>query len=41
LQAIKAEAIFITDDIFWMNVRRGEQIAKQIKAAGIKKFFTV
>ncbi len=41
LQAIKAEAIFITDDIFWMNVRRGEQMAKQIKAAGIKKFFTV
>jgi radical SAM superfamily enzyme YgiQ (UPF0313 family) len=41
LQAIKAEAIFITDDIFWMNVRRGEQMAKQIQAAGIKKFFTV
>ncbi|HEX9460678.1 MAG TPA: radical SAM protein [Thermoanaerobaculia bacterium] len=41
LQAIKAEAIFITDDIFWMNVRRGEQMARQIKAAGIKKFFTV
>jgi radical SAM superfamily enzyme YgiQ (UPF0313 family) len=41
LQAIKADAIFITDDIFWMNVRRGEQMAKQIKAAGIKKFFTV
>jgi len=41
LQQIKAEAIFITDDIFWMNVRRGEQMAKQIKAAGIKKFFTV
>jgi radical SAM superfamily enzyme YgiQ (UPF0313 family) len=41
LREIKAEAIFITDDIFWMNVRRGEQMAKQIKAAGIKKFFTV
>lgn len=41
LQAIKAEAIFITDDIFWMNVRRGEEMARQIKAAGIKKFFTV
>jgi len=41
LQDIKAEAIFITDDIFWMNVRRGEEMAKQIKAAGIKKFFTV
>ena len=41
LQDIKAEAIFITDDIFWMNVKRGELMAKQIKAAGIKKFFTV
>ena len=41
LQDIKAEAIFITDDIFWMNVKRGEEMARQIKAAGIKKFFTV
>ena len=41
LQEIKAEAIFITDDIFWMNVKRGELMAKQIKEAGIKKFFTV
>ncbi|MDP9362444.1 MAG: B12-binding domain-containing radical SAM protein [Acidobacteriota bacterium] len=41
LKDIKAEAIFITDDIFWMNVKRGEEMARQIKAAGIKKFFTV
>lgn len=41
LQGIKADSIFITDDIFWMNVRRGEEMARQIKAAGIKKFFTV
>jgi hopanoid C-3 methylase len=41
LQQIKADAIFITDDIFWMNVKRGEEMARQIKAAGIKKFFTV
>jgi radical SAM superfamily enzyme YgiQ (UPF0313 family) len=41
LREIKAEAIFITDDIFWMNVKRGEEMARQIKAAGIKKFFTV
>ena len=41
LRDIKAEAIFITDDIFWMNVKRGEEMARQIKAAGIKKFFTV
>jgi radical SAM superfamily enzyme YgiQ (UPF0313 family) len=41
LQQIKADNIFITDDIFWMNVRRGEEMARQIKAAGIKKYFTV
>ena len=41
LQDIKAEAIFITDDIFWMNVRRGEEMARQIKAAGIRKYFAV
>ncbi|MGZ7081357.1 MAG: B12-binding domain-containing radical SAM protein, partial [Thermoanaerobaculia bacterium] len=41
LQAIDAPNIFITDDIFWMNVKRGEEMAKQIKAAGIKKYFTV
>ncbi len=41
LQDIEAENVFITDDIFWMNVRRGEEMAKQIKAAGIKKYFTV
>src|SRR5262249_42165609 len=41
LQDIKADAIFITDDIFWMNVRRGEEIARQIQAAGIRKYFAV
>ncbi len=41
LQTIKAENIFITDDIFWMNVKRGEEMARQIKAAGIRKYFTV
>jgi radical SAM superfamily enzyme YgiQ (UPF0313 family) len=41
LQTIAAPNIFITDDIFWMNVKRGEEMAKQIKAAGIKKYFTV
>src|SRR5258706_7405298 len=41
LQTIKAENVFITDDIFWMNVKRGEEMARQIKAAGIKKYFTV
>jgi radical SAM superfamily enzyme YgiQ (UPF0313 family) len=41
LQAIEADNIFITDDIFWMNVNRGKELARQIKAAGIKKYFTV
>jgi hopanoid C-3 methylase len=41
LQAIEAPNVFITDDIFWMDVRRGEELARQIKAAGIKKYFTV
>ena len=41
LLAIDAPNIFITDDIFWMDVKRGEEMARQIKAAGIKKYFTV
>ena len=41
LQSIGAPNVFITDDIFWMNVKRGEEMARAIKAAGIKKYFTV
>jgi len=41
LAEIKAPNIFITDDIFWMNVKRGEEMARQIKASGIRKYFTV
>jgi len=41
LAAIEAPNVFITDDIFWLDVRRGEELAKQIKAAGIRKYFTV
>ena len=41
LHDITAPNIFITDDIFWMNVKRGEAMAKEIKAAGIRKYFTV
>jgi radical SAM superfamily enzyme YgiQ (UPF0313 family) len=41
LEAIGAPNIFITDDIFWMNVKRGQEMARQIQAAGIKKYFTV
>ena len=41
LRQIAAPNVFITDDIFWMNVKRGEEMAHQIKAAGIRKYFTV
>lgn len=41
LKEIEAPNVFITDDIFWMDVRRGEEMARQIKAAGIRKYFTV
>ncbi len=41
LQAIEAPNIFITDDIFWMNVKRSEELARAIQKAGIKKYFTV
>ncbi len=30
LKAIEAPNVFITDDIFWMDVRRGEELARQI-----------
>lgn len=41
LRTIDAPNVFITDDIFWMDVRQGHELARQIKAAGIRKFFTV
>jgi radical SAM superfamily enzyme YgiQ (UPF0313 family) len=41
LAGIEAPNVFITDDIFWMDVKRGEAMAREIQAAGIKKHFTV
>jgi hopanoid C-3 methylase len=41
LAAIEAPNVFITDDIFWLDVRRGREMARQIKRAGISKYFTV
>jgi radical SAM superfamily enzyme YgiQ (UPF0313 family) len=41
LQQIEAPNVFITDDIFWMDVRRSEVMARQIRDAGIRKYFTV
>lgn len=41
LRQISAPNVFVVDDIFWMDADRGFELARQIKAAGIKKFFTV
>jgi len=41
LAAIEAPNVFITDDIFWLDVRRGEELARKIQEAGIRKYFTV
>jgi len=41
LATIDAPNVFITDDIFWMNVRRGREMAKQLQASGIRKYYTV
>ena len=41
LATIKAPNIFITDDIFWLNVHRGKEMARLIKESGIRKYFTV
>ncbi len=39
LRQIDTQHVFFTDDIFWMNVKRAKELARQIKAAGIKKYF--
>jgi len=41
LAAITAPNVFITDDIFWMNVHRGRELAEAIKASGIRKHYTI
>lgn len=41
LQQIKAPNVFITDDIFWMNVKRGHALAEAVKDAGLQKHFTL
>lgn len=41
LRRIEAPNVFVTDDIFWMDVRRSEEMAEAIRAAGIRKYFTV
>ena len=41
LEQIKAHNIFLTDDIFWMNVKRGRALAEAIQEAGISKHYTL
>jgi len=41
LEQIEAPNVFITDDIFWMNVKRGRELAKALKASGIRKHYTI
>ncbi len=41
LAQIQSPNIFVTDDIFWLNVKRGRALASAIKASGIKKHFTI
>ena len=41
LEQIEAPNVFLTDDIFWMNARRGRELAAALKASGIKKHFTL
>ncbi len=41
LATIDAPNVFITDDIFWLHVGRAREMAEEIKASRIKKFFTV
>jgi radical SAM superfamily enzyme YgiQ (UPF0313 family) len=41
LRQIDAPNVFITDDIFWMNVKRGRELGAALKASGIKKHYTL
>jgi radical SAM superfamily enzyme YgiQ (UPF0313 family) len=41
LREVEAPNLFLTDDIFWMNVNRGRELAEALKASGIKKHYTI
>ena len=41
LRQIRAPNVFITDDIFWLNARRGYELAAALKASGIRKHYTI
>jgi radical SAM superfamily enzyme YgiQ (UPF0313 family) len=41
LAQVEAPNVFITDDIFWMNVVRGRELGKALRASGIRKHYTI
>jgi len=41
LEQIEAPNVFITDDIFWMNVKRGRELAAALLESGIRKHYTL
>jgi len=41
LEQIEAPNVFITDDIFWMNVKRGRELGEALLASGIRKHYTL
>ena len=41
LREIEAPNVFITDDIFWMNVKRGREMATALMKSGITKHYTL
>ncbi|MCX6374872.1 MAG: hypothetical protein NTU88_02320, partial [Armatimonadetes bacterium] len=41
LRQIDTPYVFITDDTFWVNPRRSEELARAIKAEGISRRFSV
>jgi radical SAM superfamily enzyme YgiQ (UPF0313 family) len=41
LRQIEAPNVFITDDIFWMNVKRGREMAEALLESGIRKHYTL
>jgi len=41
LATIDAPNVFITDDIFWLDIKRGKELGERLKASGIRKYFTV
>jgi radical SAM superfamily enzyme YgiQ (UPF0313 family) len=41
LAQVEAPNVFITDDIFWMNVKRGRELAQSLIESGIRKHYTI